>query len=181
MAQLVIKRYATALFDIALSENKIEDYKKEAEFMIQLFGEEPDFISVLQNQKVTLEEKLTLVEKVFADRVSSAIVGLMVLIVKKGRQEFLVDIFEAFIQMAKDQKGILKATVTSAVVLKEDQLKAIKQQLETSTKAIIELDAIVDESIIAGLIIRVSDKVVDASIKGKIQTLKKQLTELKLA
>ncbi len=181
MAKLVIKRYATALFELAISDNRIEDYKSEVELVIQLLRDEPDFIALLQNRRITLDEKVSLIEKIFSEQVSSSVVGLMILIIKKGRQEFLLDIFETFLQMIEKQKGILKATVTSAVVLEARQLEEIKMQLENNTKSQIELDTIVDESIIAGLIIRVGDKVVDASIKGKMQTLKKQLAELKLA
>ncbi|WP_069998903.1 ATP synthase F1 subunit delta [Cellulosilyticum sp. I15G10I2] len=181
MAQLAIKRYATALFDLAISDNRIEDYVKEAELIVNLFREEPNFEVILQSKKVTVDEKLSLIEKIFVDQVSPALVGLMILTVKKSRQEFLLNIFEAFLQMVKNHKGILKATVTSAVALQESQLEAIKTQLENSTKTQIELDTVIDASIIAGLVIRVGDKVVDASIKGKMQTLKKQLTELKLA
>lgn len=177
----MIKRYAAALFDLAVSEHKIDDYKLEAEFIRRLLQEEPDFATLLQSQKVTLEEKISLVEKIFLGQVSESIVGLMILIVKKGRQEFISDIFEAFLEMVKKQKGILKATVTSAVALHPSELEQIKMQLEKSTKSQIELDTIVDESIIAGLLLRVGDKVVDASIKGKMQMLKKELYELKLA
>ena len=58
---------------------------------------------------------------------------------------------------------------------------ALKANIEASTKSKIELETIVDSSIIAGLVVRVGDKVVDASIKGEMQTLKKQLSKIRLA
>ncbi len=181
MAKLVIKRYATALFDLAASEGKMQQFEEEIRSIVLALKEEPDFISVLQNQKITLGEKVLLIERIFANKADASIVGLMVIVVRKGRQEFLLDIFEAFLEMAKHKKGILRATVTSAVPLKDSQLEQIKSRLEMSTKSQIELNTIIDESIIAGLVVRVGDKVVDASIKGNMQNLKKQLTELRLA
>ena len=100
--------------------------------------------------------------------------------VNKGRQAEIIDVLEAFLERVKVESGIIKAVVTSAVPLKETQLKALKEKLEASTKSQIELETIVDESIIAGLIVRVGDKVVDASYKGDMQFLKKQLSKIRL-
>lgn len=181
MAKLVVKRYATALFDIAINEQKMQQYEEEIKVIVSVLESEPDFVKVLQNQKVTLDEKLSLIEQVFSNKAEASIVGLMIIVVKKGRQEFLLAILEGFLEMARSQKGILRATVTSAVPLKSNQFEQIKAELQKGTKSEIELSAIIDASIIAGLVIRVGDKVVDASVQGKMQTLKKQLTELRLA
>ena len=99
----------------------------------------------------------------------------------KGRQAEILNVLEAFLDMVKAESGIIKAVVTSAIPLKEAQLEALREKLEASTKSKIELETIVDSSIIAGLVVRVGDKVVDASYKGEMQTLKKQLSKLKLA
>ncbi|MBP3888861.1 MAG: ATP synthase F1 subunit delta [Cellulosilyticum sp.] len=181
MAKLVVKRYATALFDLAASEGAMAKYEEEVKVIVKALHDEPDFMAVLQDHKVTRENKINIVENVFTDKVSSPIVGLLVLLVNKGRQSEILNVLEAFLDMVKAESGIIKAVVTSAIPLKEEQLKALQEKLETSTKSKIELETIVDSSIIAGLIVRVGDKVVDASYKGELQTLKKQLSKLKLA
>ena len=181
MAKLVIKRYATALFDLAASEGTTQKYEEEVKVITRALHDEPDFMAVLNNHKVTMEDKISLIENVFADRVSNPIIGLMVLLVKKGRQSDLLGVLEAFLERVKAESGIVKAVITSAVPLKEAQLTALKEKLEASTESKIEIETIVDTSIIAGLVIKVGDKVVDASVKGEMQTLKKQLSDLRLA
>ena len=181
MAKLVVKRYATALFDLAASEGAMAKYEEEVKVIVKALHDEPDFMAVLQDHKVTRENKINIVENVFTDKVSSPVVGLLVLLVNKGRQSEILNVLEAFLDMVKAESGIIKAVVTSAIPLKEEQLKALQEKLETSTKSKIELETIVDSSIIAGLIVRVGDKVVDASYKGELLTLKKQLSKLKLA
>ena len=181
MAKLVVKRYATALFDLAASEGALAKYEEEVKVIVKALHDEPDFMAVLQNHKVTTEEKVRLVETVFADKVSNPIIGLLVLLVNKGRQNELLEVLEAFLERVKAESGILKAVVTSAVPLKEEQLTALKEKLEAGNKSKVELETIVDSSIIAGLIVRVGEKVVDASYQGEIQTLKKQLSKLRLA
>ena len=181
MAKLVVKRYATALFDLAVSEGAMAKYEEEVKVIVRALRDEPDFMAVLNDHKVTKENKISLVENVFTDKVSNPIVGLLVLLVNKGRQGDLLEILEAFLERVKAESGITKAVITSAVPLKEAQVTAIKEKLEAGTKTKIEIETIVDTSIIAGLVIRVGGKVVDASIKGEMQTLKKQLSKLRLA
>ena len=181
MAKLVVKRYATALFDIAKSEGKMATYEQEVKVIVTALQDESDFMAVLENHKVTTEEKINLIETVFADKIENPILGLLVLLVKKGRQSEMINILESFLERIKKESGIVKATVTSAVALSESQVEAIKAKLEASTKSKIELETIIDEGIIAGLVIRVGDKVVDASVKGEMQTLKKQLSDIRLA
>lgn len=181
MAQLVVKRYATALFDISKEANALAQYEAEVKTIVKAIKETPDFIFVLQDIKVSKEEKISLIENIFGDKVSEAIVGLMVLMIRKSRASSILEVLEAFLEMVKAEAGIIKATVTSAVKLSDIQLEQIQSKLEASTNSKIELETIIDESIIAGLIIKVADKVVDASIKGEMQTLKKQLSDIRLA
>ena len=181
MAKLVVKRYATALFDLAASEGAMAKYEEEVKVIVKALHDEPDFMAVLQDHKVTREDKISIVENIFTNQVSAPIVGLLVLLVNKGRQAEILNVLEAFLERVKAESGIIKAVVTSAIPLKEAQITALKEKLEAGTKRKIELETIVDSSIIAGLVVRVGDKVVDASYQGEIQTLKKQLSKIKLA
>lgn len=181
MAKLIERRYATALFDLAKSEDKLLTYEEEVKAIVKILYDEPEFMAVLRDHKVTLEQKISLVETVFTDKVSNPVAGLLVLLVKKGRQDEIIGTLETFLESVKKASGIIRAVVTSAVPLEPEQISTLKGKLEASTKSKIELETIVDTSIIAGLIVRVGDKVVDASIKGEMQTLKKQLSELRLA
>lgn len=181
MAKLVEKRYAAALFDMAAETSALDMYESEVKTVLEGIKEAPDFTAVLKNSKISIEEKISLVERIFTDKIESPIVGLMVLLIKKGRQNDILEVLNAFLEMVNHHRGIVKATVTSAVPLKDKQLEEIKAKLEAGTKNKIELETIIDTNIIAGLIIRVGDKVVDASVKHKMQTLKKQLSDIRLA
>lgn len=181
MAKLVAKRYAAALFNLAASEGVMAEYEEEVKMIVKILHDEPDFMAVLQDHKVTMEDKVSLIENVFTDKVSTPIVGLLVLLVKKGRQDEMLNVLETFLERVKTDSGIMKAVVTSAIPLKAQQISILKEKLEAGTKSKIEIETIVDASIIAGLIVRVGDKVVDASYKGDMQSLKKQLSKLRLA
>lgn len=181
MAQLVVKRYATALFEISKEANALAQYEAEVKTIVEAIKETPEFIAVLEDVKVGKSEKIALIENIFGDKISESIVGLMVLMINKSRAAEIFAVLERFLEMVKADQGIVKATVTSAVALNETQLEQIKSKIEASTNSKVELETIIDESIIAGLIIKVADKVMDASVKGDMQTLKKQLSNIRLA
>ncbi|MGL6174460.1 MAG: F0F1 ATP synthase subunit delta [Cellulosilyticaceae bacterium] len=181
MAELITKRYATALFDIATETNKAAQFEQEASMIYDILVKEPEFLQILNHPNVLQDEKVKLVENVFEGRVSDEFVGLLVLTVRKSRQDLILEILNKFLDMVKEANGTLKATVTSAISLNDGQLAQIKSNIEKDTNKQIELTAIVDKSIIGGLIIRVGDKVIDGSVAGQMQALKSKLNDLRLA
>lgn len=181
MAMLVTTRYANALFALAEEKNSVTEYETEASEIIKILRTDSQFIDLLTHPSIVMEKKIELVSDVFEGRVTDDFVGLMILCIKKYRQNIIVDILEEFVDMAKAYNGFIKASVTSAVELNENQLTQIKSNLEESTNKQIELHAIVDEDILGGLIIRVGDKVVDGSVRGKMRSLQNNLLNLRLA
>lgn len=181
MAEIIVNRYATALFEIAFDKGAMIQFEEEAKMIKKVLDEEVDYIKILSHPSVIEAEKIELIEKAFAGQVSDEFIGLMALIIKKSRTEYLTSVLEQFIHMAKEASGVLTAAVTSAVPLTNQQLAQIQSNIEQSTGKTIEMDTTVDPSIIGGLIVRVGDKVVDGSIKGQMDALKSQLNSLRLA
>lgn len=181
MAELVTKRYAAALFDIAKEKEAIDDFEKEATLVCQILEKETDLLKLLEHPQMLMEDKIKVMESAFDGKIYDELMGLIALIIKKNRQMFLVEILQQFLGLVKEAKGQVKAIVTSAIPLTNQQLAQIKTNLEKSTKKTIELESKVDANIIGGLMIHVGDRVVDGSIQGKINGLKTQLNSLRLA
>lgn len=181
MAKLVLRPYATALFEIAKEQDKTEEFAKQVKVVIDTIEQNDQYMELLLHPKVTQEEKIELINTVFNQKVADEIAGILTIIVQKGRQNVLLDILKEFLILVNEHLGILKATVTSAVELNEKQLRQIKVNIQKTTDKEVDLHAVVDQSIIGGMIIRVGDNVVDASIAGRIQELKEGLTSLRLA
>lgn len=180
MAELVTKRYATALFSTALEKNAVDELWQEASEICKIFLDNPDYMVLLGHPKILIEEKIDALTKAFDGKIADELMGLLVLMVKKSRENYIIDVLNEFIKMAKEKAGYIEAVVTSAINLEENQLMQIKENIQTSTNKKVELVTVVDETIIGGLIIRVGDKVVDNSIKGKMNVLKGQLSNLRL-
>jgi F-type H+-transporting ATPase subunit delta len=108
--------------------------------------------------------------------------GFLAAVVDKGRQNEILSILDYFIGQVKEEKGIGRAQVTSAVELTDKQKEQVTKKLLTTTRYVeFEMNYIVDPSLIGGMVIRIGDRVVDSSIKTQLYELKKQLLDVQLA
>lgn len=178
---VIDKRYADALLELAIAENACEAYLEEAKVMLQVLNENEELQSLYVNPKITLEEKLSLTESCFGKAFSKDIVGLVSLVVRNGRSAFLTKILECFIADAKKHLGIAIVEVCTARELTSAQLKALEQKILTTTdyKAV-ETNVIVDPSLIGGMTVRMGDRVIDNTIKTKLDEMTRSLRQANL-
>ena len=176
MAKLVSKTYGEALFNLALEDGTLTTIIEEVNIVKEAIAENPDLLKLLSHPKINKEEKISVIENIFKGRVSDSLVGFLVIVVQKDRYDDLDGIFEYFVAKVREYKNIGVASITSAVELAEEQKKQIEQRLLQTTKySQFELTFHVDKSLIGGLVIRIGDRVVDSSVKTKLQMLAKDL------
>lgn len=182
MAKLVSATYGDALLELAREQNQIDSFAEEVKVILDVLGQNPDFSKIMIHPKVGKDEKLQMISDVFNGRVSGELAGFLRLVVEKERYREVEAILRYFLDCVKAEKGIGVAFVRSAVPLKDEQKKQIEQRLlETTKYKQMEMHFSQDESLIGGLVIRIGDKVVDSSIKAKLNELTKQLMKIQLA
>lgn len=176
MAKQVDITYGNALFELALEESKLDSLYEEAASLIAILNDNQELIKLLNHPQVSKEEKKNIVTNTFDGRVSDELTGLIAMVVEKGHVAQLVSILNYFVKQVKKEKNIGVATVKSAVELSEAQKKAIEQRLiETTVYDTMEIDYSVDKALIGGLVIRIEDRVVDSSIKTKLENMSRTL------
>lgn len=182
MAKLISKTYGDALFDIAVENGKTDVFFEEVKGLKQVLLENPELSKFLEHPDIEVSEKVTSVEKIFHDRVSEEIVGLLRIVVTKGRSSNLMEILDYFIAKTKEFKKIGIASVTSAAELSDVQKTKIVEKLLSSTSyKEFEMSYGVDPELIGGIVIRIGDRVVDGSVRNKLMSLKKELSGIQLA
>lgn len=182
MAKLIDKTYGDALFELAISSNKIDEYFEEAKCVVEVLNENEEFIKLLNHPKISKEEKENVTETIFKNRVSDDITGFLLLMVKKDRQSKMVEALKYFISRVKEYKKIGVAVVTTAIELNDIKKKEIEKKLIATTEYVaFEMNYIVDKDIIGGMVIRIGDRVVDSSIKTKIYNISKELYNIQLS
>ena len=181
MAKLVSKTYGEALFTIAMEEDKGIPFLEEVEKIREILRENPDFDKMMQHPAIPKQEKLAMIEQAFAGYASDEITGFLKIVVSKERYGELQEIFRYFIDKVKEAQRIGIAHVTTAVELSEDQKAQVQARLiETTDFRTMEMHYQVDPQIIGGMIIRIGDRVVDSSIRSKLNDLTRQLLQIQL-
>ena len=181
MAKLVGRTYGDALFELAVESGRTEELLAEAVGVSQVLNENDDLLKLMDHPKIVQEEKLDILEQIFKGRVSDELLGLMRLLVQKGHYKEINAVFSYFIDQIKEYKNIGTAYVTSAIPLSETQKGQVLDKLLKTTKyESFEMHYAVDQGLIGGMVIRIGDRVVDSSIRSKLNRMAKELSQVQL-
>lgn len=183
MAKLVSKTYGEALFEAAMEsgEDRAGELLEEIDAVRKVLADNPRFDEMMKHPGITKQEKLEVIDTVFGGRASTELVNFLEIIVSKERYRDLPAIFDYFTARVKEQKKIGIAQVTTAQELSPAQKSAVKARLlETSGYKEMEMYFHTDASLIGGMVIRIGDRVVDSSIRTKLDSLTKQLLQIQL-
>ncbi len=181
MARLADRTYGQALFELSVEENKVDTYAAQISDVRALFAGNPDLMKLLTHPQIQSEQKIEVIQNCFEGQVDDQIEAFMEIIIKAGRQAEMMKIFDYFLKQVKAYKHIGTAYVTSAKELTERQKLAIEARLLELTDFIsFEMVYQTDPSLIGGMVIRIGDKVVDSSIKTKLENMSKELLSIQL-
>ena len=186
MAKLVSKTYGEALFSLALEKERSEAgaSRELADQVIQLkeiLQENAGFGVLMKHPGISKAEKLDVLQEVFQGKLSSELYEFLRLTVTKDRYGDLPDIFDYFIRKMKEYEKVGVVYVSTAKELTAPQkLQVETRVLETSHYESLEMHFAVEPELIGGMIIRIGDRVVDSSIRSKLNDLTKQLLQIQL-
>ena len=182
MAKLVSKVYGDALFEAAMERDMLSPVYEEVQSLQTILMENADLVQFLNHPQIIKEEKKKVVETIFFGKLSEGLLGFLVTVIEKGRQNDMIPICDYFTDRVKAYKKIGVVKVTSALPLSEDQKKRVEDRLlETTGFVSLETEYAVDESLLGGLVIRIGDRVVDSSIKTRLEEIRRGLMKLQLA
>ena len=169
-------RYAKSLLDLAQEQGKLDTILAD----VQSFKEATtnrDLLLMLKSPIINTDKKRSVVSAIFGDRLDKLTNAFIDIIMRKGREEYLPEICDEFVNQYRGLKSITSAKVTSAVALNDATLTKIKSKImsEMANGAKeIELITKVDPSLIGGFVIEVGDRLYDASVAHKLGKLRKE-------
>ena len=166
-------RYALAMFEIALEENKVQEYQEKIKCVSDILKNNPDYMRVLSSYFLSASKKHLLVEEAFKSLESKHIISFLKVIIDNHRANEIQTIFKEFHTMCYEHLGIEEGIVYSVIELSDEQIKEIEEAISKRKKVKVELQNIIDERLIGGIKVVVHDHVYDSSLLYKINSLKK--------
>lgn len=173
---LSAKNYSKALVEM-VRDNVIsfEDLSKDLAAVSEILETSQDLRLTLENPTVSEEVKSQIIEEVFKNEVHPQVVSFLKVLIDKNRFSEFSQIKADYEIKLDDVNKIQAVEITSAVELSEEYRERILQKLSEKLQKNIRPNWKVDENIIAGLIYRINDNVIDTSIKSKLDKLNKNL------
>ena len=171
-------RYATALFELALEANAVEAVQADLDRFDALVAESADLNRLVRSPVFSAKEQLQALSAVL-DRVGiSGLAANFLKLAASNRRLFAVrDMIKAFRALVAEHKGEATAAVTVAEPLKNQHVDALRAALKSVTGKDVDLDVKVDTAILGGLVVKVGSRMVDSSLRTKLNAIKHAMKE----
>ncbi len=171
-------RYATALFELALAENALDAVKADLDRFDALLADSADLARLVRSPVFGAEEQTKALAAVLDRAGIGGLAAKFLKVVASNRRLFAVrDIVKVFRALVARHKGEVTAQATFAEQPSEQHLAAVKDALTAVTKKDVQVDVKIDPSIIGGLVVKLGSRMVDTSLRTKLNALKLAMKE----
>jgi F-type H+-transporting ATPase subunit delta len=171
-------RYATALFELARESNAIDRVQSDLKFFDALVADNPDLMRLVRSPVFAADEQEKALGAVLEKAGISGIAANFLRVVTSNRRLFAVrDMIRGFNKLVAAHKGEVTAQVTVAEQLNDTRMNDIRAALREVTGKDVQVDVTVDPSIIGGLKVKLGSRMVDASLRTKLNSIKIAMKE----
>ena len=176
-ASLTAFTYAQSILDLANEQQQAEPIGQELASLKQILDENPSIREVFTSPAIGADEREQLLERVFRNNLAPLLFNTLGVLNAHNRLGLISQIAQAYDELLDKQLGKVEVDLTVAQRLDADQLERARQQVSQALGRDAIVHQYVDENIIGGMIIRVGDKLIDASVRYQLASMRKQLLE----
>lgn len=169
-------RYAKALLELAQEQNKTDIVESNMLEVVKASKETHDFQVFLNSPIIKVDKKIDVMNQLFSN-FDSLTMSFLELITKNGRENLITAIANSFLAQLKELRGIVPVSITSASPLDEKTREVILSKVKSIASGKLEVEEIIDKTIIGGFVVRLGDKQIDASVASQLNRMKQELTK----
>ncbi|PEA54478.1 F0F1 ATP synthase subunit delta [Bacillus pseudomycoides] len=173
--EIVAKRYAVALFQIAKEKHVLEMFEEELRLVQSVFVSSKELHTFLGQPNISAEKKKQTLSNVFST-VSQPILNTLYLLIDNHRETLVPEIVDVYVALANEERNVADATVYSTRSLTEDEKLSIAEAFAKKTgKDAIRVQNVVDEDLLGGIKVRIGNRIYDGSLQGKLARIQREL------
>lgn len=177
----IARRYATALSQEANEAGVLEAVDDDVLMLRRSIESNRQLSNVFESPVISQEKKDAIVQELLGGRVEPLLVQFLRLLIQKDRETLTKAVLDRYQDLRDEHRDIVDATVRVARPLAEDDREALTAALEKKTGQSVRLHVEEDPELIGGLMVRIGDRVFDASVRNQLSTLHKRLREASLS
>lgn len=173
----IASRYAKSLVDLATEKGQLEEVMGDVKSFLKA-TENRDLYLMIKSPIINATKKQQVFDALFKGKQTDLMDSFLQIVLRKGREAYLPNIAQEFMEQYKKIKHISTVKLTTAAALSAETISKIKQKLTNSeaTDDHVELETAVDADILGGFILQFGDKLYDASVARKLKRLRKEFT-----
>ena len=166
------REYAEALFELEVQGGVTKETSEGLETVVSALLQQPDYRALLASPAIGKEERLAALDTAFRGKIPEILLAILRMMVSRGHVSALTGMARDYEELARGYRGESMAVVTSAVPLKEAETVALRAKLEKKLGRQVILQCRVDPALIGGVRVDVDGRVIDGSIRNKLEEIK---------
>jgi ATP synthase F1 delta subunit len=166
--------YARSLFQVAKEQGKIDEIREQLGQFAEALAEDQNLQVFFFSPYFSTNEKEEGLDKAL-DGADPVLVNFLTLLIENHRMPVVFRVRRAYERLWEEENRLLPVSVTSAVDLDKDTVRQIGDRIAEQTGRKVELSANVDPDILGGIVVRVGNQVLDASVRNRLEQLRKQV------
>jgi F-type H+-transporting ATPase subunit delta len=167
--------YASALFDAAKGQGQLQQVRDELEDFAETLKTVPELDAVLRNPQLDPRAKVGVLEDILGGT-NELVRNFLLLVVEKGRAHEIAAMQREFEELWRREQRILNVELTTAFELSPEERRSIVEQIRTASGREVEASSSVDPDLIGGVVIQAGSMRVDASVRGRLERLRHEMT-----
>jgi F-type H+-transporting ATPase subunit delta len=168
------RRYAEAAFEIGRADGTLDRWEADLATLRDALAQD-DLRALAEHPAVPFADKERVLRRAVGD-VSTEALNLVLLMVRRGRPKAIPRMVEHFADLVRRERGVALAEIRTALPLDDEQRADVRDRLARLTGETIEINEVVDESLIGGITVRIGDRLYDASVRSRLERLRARLT-----
>jgi F-type H+-transporting ATPase subunit delta len=172
----IARVYAEALFEVAKEKGKLDRIRDQLGELVDVLERDRDLQVFFFSPYFSSGEKREGLERAISGA-EPELINFLELLIDKHRMPVIFRLRTRFDELWAEENKLLEVTLTSAVELDPEIVNRVGGEIERQTGRKIELESAVDEGILGGLVLRVGNMVLDASLRNKLEKLRKQVAQ----
>ena len=166
-------RYAAALFELAKEQKQLDQVERDVAAFLAMLEVSADLVRLVRSPVISAQAQARALEAILAKAGISGFTGNFLKLIVRNRRLFAVaDMLKAFQSLLARERGEVSADVASAHALSPEQMQVLSDSLKTSIGKNVQIRTRVDPNLLGGLIVKVGSKMIDSSLRTKLNNLK---------
>jgi F-type H+-transporting ATPase subunit delta len=169
-AEKISIRYAQSLFDLAESKGSIETVKNDVLLILDAINGSKELQMALQSPIIKADKKQAFMKAIFGSKIQELTLLMMNLLVTKGREKYTKEVCESFMGLYNVKNNIVPVKLRTAVAVSDQ----VKKEITSNIKGIVQIESIIDPSLIGGFVVEYNNQMYDASVSRSLEVLKQK-------